>query len=98
MCALSLVNGRNAWVALFSDPLLSLSSLKGKATTKAGLGAVSEDGGVLLRSVYWRVRPPLCSSRSSIMVFYPRLPHLTSSHPSSKPSDRHITPFGGDIS
>lgn len=47
-----------AWTALFSDPLISLSRLKAVSLSKDGLGEASPDGGVLLRSVYWRVSPP----------------------------------------
>jgi hypothetical protein len=51
-------NPRAAWKALFSDPMLSASSLKAEAMG-AGLGPAGADGGVILRSVYWRVgRPP----------------------------------------
>ncbi|GMK56522.1 hypothetical protein CspeluHIS016_0303620 [Cutaneotrichosporon spelunceum] len=50
-----------AWKALFSDPMLSASSLKAEAMGP-GLGPAGADGGVILRSVYWRfylgVLPP----------------------------------------
>jgi TBC1 domain family protein 5 len=46
---------RSAWTTLFSDPLLSLSRLRSSALSKSGLGETAADGGVLLRSVYWRV-------------------------------------------
>ncbi|BEJ13458.1 hypothetical protein CspHIS471_0306320 [Cutaneotrichosporon sp. HIS471] len=52
---------RSTWKALFSDPMLSASSLKAEAMG-AGLGPAGADGGVILRSVYWRfylgVLPP----------------------------------------
>jgi hypothetical protein len=44
-----------AWRSLFSDPLLSASRLKALALSKEGLGDEGLDGGVVLRSVYWRV-------------------------------------------
>jgi len=49
---------RSEWTSLFSDPLLSLPRLKSTALSKAGLGQSSADGGIILRSVYWRVSLP----------------------------------------
>lgn len=45
---------REAWHSLFSDPLLSLANLKALAAGP-GLGHAGDDGGIILRSVYWRV-------------------------------------------
>nr|XP_019002644.1 uncharacterized protein I203_04430 [Kwoniella mangroviensis CBS 8507]OCF66105.1 hypothetical protein I203_04430 [Kwoniella mangroviensis CBS 8507] len=45
---------QSAWKALFSDPLISPSRLKATALTKNGLGEAAADGGIILRSVYWR--------------------------------------------
>lgn len=46
---------RATWTAIFSDPLVSVPRLQHLALSKTGLGAVAADGGVTLRSVYWRV-------------------------------------------
>ncbi|WVQ64733.1 uncharacterized protein L199_002900 [Kwoniella botswanensis] len=45
---------QSTWKALFSDPLISPSRLKATALTKNGLGEAAADGGIILRSVYWR--------------------------------------------
>ena len=46
---------RSTWRAIYNDPLVSKSSLRTVALSKQGLGQVSDDGGITLRSVYWRV-------------------------------------------
>ncbi|ORY25154.1 rab-GTPase-TBC domain-containing protein [Naematelia encephala] len=64
---------RSSWAALFSDPLLSLSKLKSTALSKSGLGDTSPDGGVLLRSVYWRFYLGLLPPPTSLDLFAPHL-------------------------
>ncbi|KAL1412025.1 hypothetical protein Q8F55_003022 [Vanrija albida] len=57
---------------LFADPLLSLSNLKATAVT-AGLGPAGDDGGVALRSVYWRFYLGLLPPPGSLDLFPPAL-------------------------
>ncbi|WWC58047.1 uncharacterized protein I303_100582 [Kwoniella dejecticola CBS 10117] len=60
---------RSKWKALFSDPLLSPSRLKAIALTKNGLGDSAADGGVILRSVYWRFYHNLLPPPTSPSLF-----------------------------
>ncbi|CAK9783198.1 RabGAP/TBC [Cutaneotrichosporon oleaginosum] len=61
-----------AWRALFSDPMLSASSLKAEASG-AGLGPAGDDGGVILRSVYWRFYLGLLPPPDDLDLFPPAL-------------------------
>ncbi|KAI9635956.1 rab-GTPase-TBC domain-containing protein [Dioszegia hungarica] len=64
---------RSAWRSVFSDPLLSLARLKAQATTKDGLGDEEGDGGITLRSVYWRLYHGLLPPPTSQNLFAPTL-------------------------
>ncbi|RSH90652.1 hypothetical protein EHS25_001257 [Saitozyma podzolica] len=64
---------RSAWTALFSDPILSLSRLRSSALSKLGLGETAADGGILLRSVYWRFYHGLLPTPTSLDLFPPAL-------------------------
>lgn len=86
------LSGRSKWKSVFSDPLLSLSRLRAAALSKDGLGESDVDGGIALRSVYWRVSPPISvftatANLSSTLVFsHLQLP-LNSSLPPFLPRD-----------
>ncbi|WVW81715.1 hypothetical protein I302_103711 [Kwoniella bestiolae CBS 10118] len=60
---------RSKWKELFSDPLISPSRLKATALTKAGLGEAAADGGIVLRSVYWRLYHGLLPPPTSPNLF-----------------------------
>ncbi|WVQ80391.1 hypothetical protein IAT38_002496 [Cryptococcus sp. DSM 104549] len=64
---------RSTWKALFSDPLISLSKLRSRSLDKAGLGQAGPDGGVVLRSVYWRFYHNLLPPPTSLDLFPPAL-------------------------
>nr|ODN86624.1 TBC1 domain family member 5 [Cryptococcus depauperatus CBS 7841] len=64
---------RAAWDSLFSDPLVSISKLRSKALDKAGLGVSASEGGVTLRSVYWRFYHTLLPPPTSLDLFLPSL-------------------------
>ncbi|WWC66907.1 uncharacterized protein I206_100814 [Kwoniella pini CBS 10737] len=57
------------WKGIFSDPLISPSRLKATALTKNGLGEAAADGGIILRSVYWRLYHNLLPPPSSPNLF-----------------------------
>ncbi|EJT52581.1 hypothetical protein A1Q1_03383 [Trichosporon asahii var. asahii CBS 2479] len=70
---------RDTWVrpksddiSLFSDPLLSLANLKALAAGP-GLGHAGDDGGIILRSVYWRFYHGLLPPPTSLDLFPPAL-------------------------
>jgi TBC1 domain family protein 5 len=46
---------RSTWRDIFSDPLVSVDGLRAGALSKYGIGESDAQGGVVLRSVYWRV-------------------------------------------
>ncbi|WRT63648.1 uncharacterized protein IL334_000571 [Kwoniella shivajii] len=60
---------QSTWKSLFSDPLISPSRLKATALTKGGLGESAADGGVILRSVYWRFYHNLLPPPTSPSLF-----------------------------
>ncbi|WWD05910.1 hypothetical protein V865_003995 [Kwoniella europaea PYCC6329] len=60
---------QSTWKALFSDPLISPSRLKATALTKNGLGEAAADGGIILRSVYWRFYHGLLPPPTSPSLF-----------------------------
>ncbi|KGB77227.2 TBC1 domain family member 5 [Cryptococcus deuterogattii R265] len=59
----------STWEKLFSDPLISLTRLKSRSLDKAGLGPAGPDGGVILRSVYWRLYHGLLPPPTSLDLF-----------------------------
>ncbi|AFR98072.1 TBC1 domain family member 5 [Cryptococcus neoformans C23] len=60
---------QSTWEKLFSDPLVSVARLKSRSLDKAGLGPAGPDGGVILRSVYWRFYHNLLPSPTSLDLF-----------------------------
>ncbi|KAE8543086.1 hypothetical protein D1P53_000573 [Cryptococcus gattii VGV] len=60
---------QSTWEKLFSDPLISLTRLKSRSLDKAGLGPAGPDGGVILRSVYWRFYHNLLPPPTSLDLF-----------------------------
>ncbi|KJE05733.1 TBC1 domain family member 5 [Cryptococcus gattii NT-10] len=60
---------QSTWEKLFSDPLISLTRLKSRSLDKAGLGPAGADGGVILRSVYWRFYHSLLPPPTSLDLF-----------------------------
>ncbi|AAW46174.2 conserved hypothetical protein [Cryptococcus deneoformans JEC21] len=60
---------QSTWEKLFSDPLISLTRLKSRSLDKAGLGPAGPDGGVILRSVYWRFYHSLLPPPTSLDLF-----------------------------
>ncbi|WWD22360.1 hypothetical protein CI109_106851 [Kwoniella shandongensis] len=64
---------QSRWKSIFSDPLISISRLKADALSRGGLGEVGMDGGVVLRSVYWRFYHSLLPPPTSLDLFLPAL-------------------------
>ncbi|WWC85741.1 uncharacterized protein L201_000607 [Kwoniella dendrophila CBS 6074] len=60
---------RSTWKELLSDPLISPSRLRATALSKTGLGSAASDGGVILRSVYWRFYHGLLPTPTSPALF-----------------------------
>ncbi|KAK8845414.1 hypothetical protein IAR55_006127 [Kwoniella newhampshirensis] len=67
---------QSRWRELFADPLISISRLKSDALSKGGLGEVGVDGGIILRSVYWRFYHSLLPPPTSLDLFPPALQTL----------------------
>ncbi|WVQ76367.1 hypothetical protein IAR50_006032 [Cryptococcus sp. DSM 104548] len=62
---------RSEWNRIFSDPLITLSKLRSRSLDKAGLGPEGANGGVLLRSLYWRFYHNLLPPPTSLDLFPP---------------------------
>ncbi|KAK4685294.1 TBC1 domain family member 5, partial [Tremellales sp. Uapishka_1] len=69
----SQVGIEGTWRKFMSDPLLSTTKLRATALSKHGLGETSADGGILLRSVYWRFYFGLLPPPTSLNLFPPSL-------------------------
>ncbi|ODN75943.1 hypothetical protein L202_05924 [Cryptococcus amylolentus CBS 6039] len=62
---------RSQWNKIFSDPLINLGKLRSRSLDKAGLGPEGANGGVTLRSLYWRFYHNLLPPPTSLDLFPP---------------------------